>query len=411
MTPITIELPRPHAKQHSILTSPAKRKVVCTGRRFGKTLCGALLAVDDEINGGILAGEKVLIASTSQDQADVFWSYLRRWLAPIVQVGAAYKNETKRLIEMANGGAVKVKTGRDADVLRGFDADKLLLDECAYLDPTAWYEVGAPMMADRNGTAVFFSSPARKNWFYTLYIRAVSDTTGRWQAWHGTTLDNPYLSQEAVNELAGDMTEEGYRQEILAEFLEGSGQVFRNVELCATAELPSAPYAGRFVMGVDTAQQNDYSVLTILDIEARKQVALDRFNRVSWQVYRDRIKALQEQWQCEQIIFEINSVGSPNFEALAADGLPVVSFETTAITKPPLIESLILAFERREISIFNHPVLLSELGAYERKVSSTGRSQYSAPAGLHDDCVMSLALAWYGITNQRSAPRLVEIDW
>lgn len=408
---LTIDLPTPHGKQRDIITSPAKRKVICTGRRFGKTLSGALIAVDDEIGGGIMGAKKVLIASTSQDQSDVFWGYLRRWLAPLVQAGAAYKNETKRIIELANGGAVRVKTGRDPDVLRGFDADTLILDECAFLDPLAWYEVGAPMMADRNGTAVFYSTPKRKNWFYLLYSKALADTSGRWQAWHGTTLDNPYLSQIAVNELASDMTEEGYKQEILAQFLEGSGQVFRNLQECAIAPIPEKPYEGRFIMGVDTAQQNDYTALIILDAATRKQVAIDHFNRVTWQVYRDRIRALYELWQPEQIIFEINSVGSPNYEALAADGLPVVAFETTALTKAPLIESLVLAFERREISIFDHAGLLSELGAYERKVSVTGRSQYSAPEGLHDDYVMALALAWHGVNTGVYIPRVTAIDW
>ncbi|MEG7973051.1 terminase large subunit domain-containing protein, partial [Listeria monocytogenes] len=80
------------------------------------------------------------------------------------------------------------------------------MDECAYLDPGAWYEVGAPMMADRDGTTYFYSTPARKNWFYQLYNRAVSDTTGRWAAFHATTHDNPHLSAAAVAELAGDMT-------------------------------------------------------------------------------------------------------------------------------------------------------------------------------------------------------------
>ena len=47
------------------------------------------------------------------------------------------------------------------------------------------------MMADRDGTALFLSTPVRKNWFYALYQRAVSDDSGRWKAWHATTLDNP----------------------------------------------------------------------------------------------------------------------------------------------------------------------------------------------------------------------------
>lgn len=103
-----------------------------------------------------------------------------------------------------------------------------------------------------------------------------------------------------------------------------------------------------------------------------------------------------DKWKAEAIVCEINSIGGPNFEALYDERLPVVAFETRLDTKPPLIESLVLAFERQEIAILNEEWLIGELEAYERKVSATtGRSQYSAPEGLHDDGVMSLALAWW----------------
>lgn len=86
----------------------------------------------------------------------------------------------------------------------------------------------------------------------------------------------------------------------------------------------------------------------------------------------------------------------------------VYGFVISGTSKPPLIESLILAFEKGEIGILGDDhregkVLISELEAYERKVSPmTGRSQYSAPEGLHDDTVIALALAWNEV--QRGVP-------
>lgn len=390
MSSLTVTLPAPTPLQAQILSSPAKRVVVCTGRRSGKTHLGALRAAAT-----LLKQQKVLIASTSQDQSDIFWRYLKTWLSPVVRAGFLHKNESKRTMEFGRG-LLRVKTGSDADVLRGFDADALILDECAYLEPDAWYQVGAPMMADRDGTAYFLSTPIRKNWFYVLFQRAIADASGRWAAFHATTLDNPHLSPVAVGELAHDMTEDDYKQEILAQFLEGQGAVFRNLDACATARRVE-PYPGEFVMGVDTAQANDFTVACVLDAQTRQQVDMLRFNNVPWSIYRERIKLLAERWQVGRIIFETNSIGGPNFEALIDDGLPVVAFETTATSKPPLIQSLRLAFERQEIAILDDPVLLGELGAYEYKVNAMGRPSYSAPEGLHDDCCMSLALAWHGV--------------
>jgi hypothetical protein len=356
----------------------------------GKTTLGALMAATT-----LLRRQKVLIASTSQDQSDIFWRYLRLWLNPLVTAGLVYRNESRRLFEFGKG-LLRVKTGREADVLRGFDADVLILDECAYLEPEAWYEVGAPMMADRNGTAVFLSTPIRKNWFYGMYQRAIADTSGRWEAFHATTLDNPHLNREAVAELVQDMTEEAYRQEILAEFLEGQGQVFRHIAKCSTAQ-PVEPYPGTFVMGVDTAQRQDYTAAVVLDASTRTMVDLLRFNNVPWETYRARITGLARKWNVERIVFETNSIGGPNFEALLQEGLPVLAFETTATSKPPLIQSLALAFERQELAILDNPVLAGELGAYEYKISAQGRPSYSAPEGLHDDLVVALALAWHGV--------------
>ena len=90
----------------------------------------------------------------------------------------------------------------------------------------------------------------------------------------------------------------------------------------------------------------------------------------------------------------------PAIEELQRQGLPVSSFVTTATSKPPLIESLVLAFDRREIEILDDPILKGELMAYERKVGATNRSQYSAPQGLFDDMVIALALCWHGVSTR-----------
>lgn len=359
---------------------------------------------------GLQAGKRVLLSSTSQDQADTFWEYIVDWLQPLIQSKAAYKNEVKRIIRLGEG-RIQVKTGSNPDVLRGGKSDLLVLDECAYLDPDAWRKVGAPMLADTDGTAVFISTPKRRNWFFELYQQAIADTSGRWAAWNFSTHENPYLPKTAVDALVGDMTEEDYRQEILAEFLEGEGAVFRYVSERATAE-HRTPYLGRFIMGLDWAQKSDYTVVMVMDANTKTVVDYDRFNRIDWSIQRGRVRAMYDRWKPAAIWAESNSIGSPNIEALQAEDLPVYSFETTASSKPPLIESLVLAFDRAEITVLNDAVIKGELMAYERKVSATGRSQYSAPDGLHDDCVMALALAWHGVQSGiQTQPFTLDISW
>lgn len=389
-------LPEPYDLQTEILNSPAPRKIIVAGRQAGKTQMATMSAIGGAAYGGrgLFDGAYVHISSTTQDQSDLFWDYATTWLAPLVGTPGFYKNESRRIIRY-RGGQIRVKTGHTPDSLRGGNVDKLILDECAYLDPDAWNKVGQPMLLARNGVAELYSTPKRRNWFFQKFLEAAD--SDHWQRWHFPTTANPHLSAKALAMLTADMTEEDYQQEILAQFLEGQGAVFRYIDDRAILTARE-PYAGSFVFGVDWAMSKDFTAIAVMDTATRQLVAYDRFNGVNWSLQRGRLKALYDQWKPDTIIAESNSIGSPNIEALQQEGLPVMPFETTAVSKPPLIESLVLAFDRNEIAILNDPIIKGELMAYERKITATGRSQYSAPEGLHDDCVIALALAWHGCT-------------
>ena len=305
------------------------------------------------------------------------------------------------MLEFKEGGRIRTKTAHDADTLRGDYADLLILDEFADMSPGAWDEVGAPMLLDNDGDAVFIGTPKRKNHFHSMYVRALGDDTGRWASWHFTSFDNPYLSREALDEIIADMTADAYQQEIMARFLENQGAVFRNIpaNLYAGGETPEQHEGHSIVLGVDWGKQEDYTAISAVCIECDREVALDRFNRIDYRVQRQRLMAMFERWGSYSIIAESNAMGEPIIEQLQYDGLPVTPFATTAQSKPQIIESLALALEREECKWIDNAVATAELEAYERTVSaSTGRPRYGAPEGVHDDTVMARALANYGRT-------------
>lgn len=391
---IASRLPQLTPLQAEIADSPAKVKVVVCGRRIGKTLLAAHLGAS-----ALGRGQRVEYWSASDKQTDAFWDRVKKFTEAITR----YKNETRRIIKIG-GGQLQARTGSDPDMLRSDYADLLLIDEGALLPPDIWHTVGAPMLLDTHGVAYLFSTPKRKNWFYLLFQRALADTSGRYAAWNAPTYSNPHLSKQDIDDLLADMTAEMYQQEILAEFLESGGEVFRNVQACARARRVEPDKdtlaSGHFVAGLDWAQKRDYTVMIVLDRETRAMVDMDRFNGVDWSLQRGRVKAMVDKWKIDYVLAESNSIGGPNIEALQTEGLPMYPFETTAASKPPLIENLALGFERGELAIFDDPVLLGELAAYERKVSpTTGRSQFSAPEGLHDDCVMALAIAFWAASH------------
>ena len=196
-----------------------------------------------------------------------------------------------------------------------------------------------------------------------------------------------------------------FKQEILAEFIEGEGQVFRNIIACMGATLEPDPkdHKGHHkVMSADWGKQADFTAISVGCVDCKVELARDRFNQIDYHFQRKRLKVLADKWDVTSILVETNAMGEPIFEELQRMGLPVQAFVTTASSKPPLIENLALVLERTEWQFQDDPVWTAELEAYERKVSpTTGRSQYSAPEGLHDDTVIARALmvragsTWY----------------
>jgi hypothetical protein len=392
-----------HLKQQAIKDSPAKRKVLVTGRRFGKTTLDAELAIT-----GMLDHRRVLEAAPTADQTDAFWNECKRALADAISAKVIVKNETDRSLELQHprGGRIRCKTAWDADSLRGDYADLLILDEYSLMKPSAWDEVGAPMLLDNNGDAIFTFTPKRKNHAYAMWVRAKGDMTGRWQAWEGTSFDNTFLSREALDDIVKDMTEDAYKQEIMAEFLSNEGAVFRNIAACINAPetTPEAHKGHRLVMGVDWGKKDDYTAMSVGCIDCGFEVARDRSNQVDYAVQRQRLVSLAKLWGASILIPESNSIGEPIIEQLRRepelDGVTIRPFETTGTSKPPLIESLALALERVEFQFQPDKIWQSELESYEATYNKqTGRPSYSAPEGCHDDTVMARALMYSGMNN------------
>ena len=267
----------------------------------------------------------------------------------------------------------------------------------------AWQEVLRPTLADYEGSADFYSTPKGRNMFWQLWQRGQDPEQPDWVSWQMPTSANPYIAAQEIEAARLELPERVFQQEFLAQFLETSGSVFRRIMEAATAPRVT-PYPGTFVAGLDWAKDNDFTVMVVLDAKTGRMVDFDRFNQVDWSIQRGRVKAMADKWKLDSILAEGNSIGGPNIEALRkVDKLPVKEFTTTNHSKADIIESLVLAFERGEIEIFNEPVIIGELQAFEATRLPSGLTRYSAPAGMHDDIVMSLALAHWSVA--KPAPR------
>lgn len=383
MLTINVTLPTLHPGQREVASHPARFKVLAAGRRWGKTRLGTLLCLDAALNGG-----RAWWVAPSYSMATVGWRGIKH-LAK--QIPGAETREADRLITMPSGGQIQVRSADNPDSLRGEGLDFLIIDEAAFVREEAWTEALRPTLSDRQGRAMFISTPKGRNWFWRAYQRGMSGDP-EWHSWKLPTASNPFIDPAEIEAARGMLPADTFRQEYLAEFIEDAGLVFRKVRQ-ATWTPPTKPEPGRrYVMGVDWAQAHDWTVLTVID-DLRRVVAIDRFNQIAWDVQRGRLRAMADYWHVVEIWAEANSIGGPNIEALQAEGLPVRGFTTTNESKQQLMVALQLAFERGDIRIPDDPVLIAELEAFEATRLPSGRWRYEAPAGMHDDTVISLALA------------------
>jgi hypothetical protein len=261
-----VVLKRPHARQEAFLRSKAKRKVIRAGRRAGKTTGVAILAVQT-----FLQGRRVLYAAPTTEQIAQFWKEVKTALAGLTDAGIFSKNETEHVIERTGTNqSIKAKTAWNADTLRGDYADLLILDEWQLMDETAWEDVGAPMLLDNNGDAVFvYTPPSLRSQALSrardprhaaaMYKRALGEqqaaaadaTQPRWEAFHFTSEDNPHISQDALLEISRDMTSLSYRQEIMAEDLDEVPGALWSIVQFDSGRVHQFPPLVRVAVGID----------------------------------------------------------------------------------------------------------------------------------------------------------------
>uniref|UniRef100_A0A6M3JQK7 Putative terminase n=1 Tax=viral metagenome TaxID=1070528 RepID=A0A6M3JQK7_9ZZZZ len=260
---IRVMLPRPHPKQQEFILHPAKRKVIRAGRRGGKTVGVSIYGTEQ-----FLHGHRVLYAAPTMEQVGRFWTTVIRALSGPISLGMFRKNESEHFIELqGTEQRLKAKTAWNANSLRGDYADVLILDEFQLMNEETWNTVGAPMLLDNDGDAVFIYTPP------SLKSRSVSKAddpqhaakmfkkatelmesgSDRWATFHFTSMDNPHLSRAALDEIASDMTSLAYRMEIQAEDVNEAPGALWTRKMIDDNRVLSAPDFHRVVVAVDPA--------------------------------------------------------------------------------------------------------------------------------------------------------------
>ena len=383
---------KPHNKQrmiHEACSSSSNFKyiTVVAGRQSGKSRGAAMQLIKWAFE---KPNQTIWVVSPSSSQATKFYKGILNPLekSGLIKSATASKGDIK--IELLNDTIIEFKSILAKDTLRGQTLDYLILDEAAFMDEETIDEVLLPMILTKPKAKVLITTtPKGKNWIYKWFSRGLEGNS-KYKSIRFTSKDNPLADIEAIEGWKSSMPSKRFEQEILAEFVDAA-TVFSNInELIYTPTGTTENYYA----GIDIAMKNDYTVVSILD-DNGYMVAMDRFTDVDVTTLVNRVYDFLSKYKIKKTYIELNNQGLPVFNLLQEKLYSKIEgFNTTATSKPEIINKLIAAFSIKEIRIIDNEILKNELESFEEKYTHTGKVTFSAPSGMHDDTVMSLAIAW-----------------
>ena len=212
--------------QGEVFQSEARFRVLVAGRRFGKSYLSCIELLRGAIN---KPGETFFYCAPTYRMAkDIAWKTMKQ-LVP--QAWVKSKNESDLKIELRNGSMIELKGTENAMALRGRSLSGCVLDEAAFMDAAVWFEVLRPALADKQGWALFISTPeGTASWFFDLYCYAgeQQDEDNDWARWSYTTIEGGNVPPEEVEAARSQLDPRTFRQEFEASFENLSGLVAIN---------------------------------------------------------------------------------------------------------------------------------------------------------------------------------------
>lgn len=369
---VTIQLNKPHDGQRAVLESDARFKVLMCGRRWGKSLISKNISITEALNGRITG-----YVTPTYALAKVFFDEI----AKIVPSEIATPNRSDLTFKFVTGGEIRFFTGERLDNFRGLRLHNVIIDEAAYIPhlQDAWNNAIRPTLTDFEGKALFISTPRGKDFFYGLYLR----NEGDWQSFKYTTYDNPHIKTKEIDEAKASLPKAAFEQEYLANPAENAANPF-GIDFIRQNISPLSNNNAT-CYGIDLAKSYDYTVILGFDHDGNV-CHLDRFQS-DWTTTKAKIRQLGNAPK----LIDATGVGDPIVEELQREDHLIEGFKFTSTSKQQLMEGLVTSIQQGAIK-YPDGIIVDELSIFEYVYTANG-VKYSAPNGMHDDCVCALALA------------------
>jgi hypothetical protein len=303
------------------------------------------------------------------------------------------RNETEMKIELVNGSIFQVVGADNIDSIVGTNPIGVVFSEYPLMKPQVW-EFIRPILAENGGWAIFVYTPRGKNEGWKL-LQMAKENKG-W--WHQvlTVDDTDAIPKEVLEQERLEMPADLFDQEYYVKFIDGASSVFRKIDQNIHTEEIKSEWNRKYQIGIDLAKYQDFTVLTAIDLHTFKVAKQERFNKLDWNTQKEQIIKFIRYWNSGTVYMDTTGLGDPIYDDLAKQGMNIEPFRFTETSREQLLSGLKILIEQNKIKLPNDPILIDELKGFQYELVGQ-KVKMRVPEGLHDDTVMSLALAVWGL--------------
>lgn len=409
---------------NSCMTNP--HTVACFSRQSGKSTTLAVLNVHQ-----LFYGRNIFIESyapTEKQALKVIFARTRQLFeSQEILYDGIKKIMRSGWIEMYNGNCFQAQTANKDSNIRGFSPSVIELDESQSIPDEKYHadikgsgvamkgltssvrrEINKLPMSERQAaidavvtrTKIWEAgTPLGRNHYYENVEIPDMECYVVKQKWNECS----FIDEQMIMREMKRMPSATFRQEFECEFNIEEGFAFDWYDLTAAMDenverkFPRHPH-GIYVAGVDLGQRVDHTALTILEVlgPTRRMVFHHVFDlRRKWVDMATQINEFFNIWQPGLVLVDCTGQMNRYFQQyFLSMPHPIVGYTYNQDTKAELVKLCQVKLEKGDLELWDDDSLKREFKKFEEKrLPRTGRFQYDAGEGEHDDQVNSVMLA------------------
>jgi phage terminase large subunit-like protein len=401
------------------------------GRRFGKSHLMLFMLVEKALTHD--GSHSAWIAPNYGHAVKVAWSPLQ------IMIGKLRTKDDKPLFKfnknemtitcLANDSKIYFLLSEAPRGIHGLALDFVVIDEAEEAPENLWMDENTgesyvqPATSDTLGKVVMIGYPMGTNWWTNLFFEAKhkmlgisdSDDADQWGAIHASSWQNPLFPlSEKKRVLGGSLPEALVKNQYLAIPSVGGVGIFPHLTL-RTAEDDKGvlilhqkviKYEPPYYMGIDLGRERDYTVVTLLDRNGQLAY-IDRYHKMGWDAIIQRFLGAWNEFGRPHFIIDASAAGNPvvdtlkHYHGMTSQMHPITMHSTEV--RSALIEAIGFACDKGLLTIPLDlkwsSVLIDEMSSMKIELKD-GKTRYIPTKGGHDDCIVSLCLAWKMLTRK-----------